>query len=41
MVLGLETFLLRPGVGSAGVEQNVIVTETGTELLTTSDPVWA
>lgn len=41
MVLGLETFLKRPGVGSAGLEQNVIVTETGTELLTITEAVWA
>ncbi len=36
MVLGVEAFFARKGVGSAGFEQNVIVTESGTELLTTA-----
>ena len=36
MVLGVEAFFARKGVGSAGFEQNVIVTESGTELLTTT-----
>jgi len=36
MVLGVETFVARKGVGSAGIEQNVIVREHGTELLTTT-----
>lgn len=34
MVLGIEAFLARDGVGSAGFEQNMIVTAEGTELLT-------
>ena len=33
MVLASEAFLSRPGVGTAGVENNFIVTETGVELL--------
>lgn len=33
MVLTAEAFLTRPGVGTAGFENNFIVTETGTELL--------
>jgi Xaa-Pro aminopeptidase len=36
MVMGVEAFLGRKGVGSAGFEQNVIVTKDGTELITTS-----
>lgn len=34
MAMGVEAFFGRPGIGSAGFEQNVLVTETGTELLT-------
>lgn len=34
MVLGVEAFLAHEGVGSAGFEQNVIVTASGCELLT-------
>jgi len=34
MVLGVEAFLSRKGVGTAGFEQNLIVTATGTEMLT-------
>lgn len=33
-VLGIEAFLAHDGVGSAGFEQNLIVTEDGAELLT-------
>jgi len=33
MVLGVEAFLGKEGVGSAGFEQNLIVTKTGTEIL--------
>src|SRR5580698_661276 len=33
MVLGVEAFLAREGVGRAGFERNVIVTDTGVELL--------
>lgn len=36
MVLGIEAFLAHDGVGSAGFEQNVIVTGDGAELLTTT-----
>lgn len=36
MILTTEAFLTRPGVGSAGFENNFIVTATGTELLDTS-----
>jgi Xaa-Pro dipeptidase len=36
MVMAAEIFLTHPGVGTAGFEQNVIVTEFGTELLTTT-----
>ena len=35
-----ELFLNLPGVGSAGFEQNFIVTATGTELLTTTPMIW-
>jgi Xaa-Pro dipeptidase len=34
MVLGVEAFMTQKGVGTAGFEQNVIVTDTGSELLT-------
>lgn len=34
MVLGVEAFLSREGVGAAGFEQNIIVTSSGAELLT-------
>ena len=40
MVLGVEGFLTFEGVGSAGFEQNIVVHETGNELLTTSPIVW-
>jgi Xaa-Pro aminopeptidase len=40
MVLGVEAFLAYDGVGSAGFEQNVIVTDSGTELLTTTPMVF-
>jgi Xaa-Pro aminopeptidase len=33
MVLGIEAFLAREGVGAAGFEHNLIVTESGVELL--------
>jgi hypothetical protein len=33
MVLGVEAFLAREGVGLAGFERNVIVTDTGVEIL--------
>jgi Xaa-Pro aminopeptidase len=34
MVMAAEIFLTHPGVGTAGFEQNLIVTDTGPELLT-------
>jgi Xaa-Pro aminopeptidase len=34
MVMAAEIFLTHPGVGTAGFEQNLIVTEAGSELLT-------
>ena len=34
MVMAAEIFLTHPGVGTAGFEQNLIVTEQGPELLT-------
>jgi Xaa-Pro aminopeptidase len=34
MVMGAEIFLTHPGVGTAGFEQNLIVTDGGPELLT-------
>jgi len=34
MVMSAEIFLTHPGVGTAGFEQNLIVTEQGPELLT-------
>ena len=40
MVASSELFLSRPGVGCAGIEQNYIVTDTGTEVITTSPLVW-
>jgi Xaa-Pro aminopeptidase len=41
MVLATEAFLALPGEGlSAGFEDNFIVTDTGTELLTTSPTFW-
>jgi Xaa-Pro dipeptidase len=40
MVAATELFLNLPGVGSAGFEQNFIVTRAGTELLTTTPLIW-
>jgi Xaa-Pro aminopeptidase len=40
MAMGVEAFLSTPGVGSAGFEQNVIVTRTGAELITPAPSVW-
>jgi len=40
MVGAAELFLNLPGVGSAGFEQNFIVTQDGTELLTTTPMIW-
>ena len=40
MVISTETFMAFPDVGSAGFEQNFIVTSDGTELLTTTPMRW-
>jgi len=40
MVVGIEAFFTRAGVGSAGFEQNLIVTKDGPELLTTTPMLW-
>lgn len=40
MAFGIEAFLAHDGVGSAGFEQNIIVNEVGTELLTTTPMLW-
>lgn len=40
MVAATELFLNLPGIGSAGFEQNFIVTKDGTELLTTTPLIW-
>jgi Xaa-Pro aminopeptidase len=40
IVMGVEAFLTRGGVGSAGYEQNIIVGKNGAELVTTTAPVW-
>ena len=37
MVFAIEPYLYMPGVGSLGIEQNVLVTENGCEILTDSD----
>lgn len=39
-VFGVETFISRPGVGTAGLEQNIIVHEEGNELLTPVPLEW-
>jgi Xaa-Pro dipeptidase len=40
MVISVEVFFSRAGVGSTGFENNVIVTATGTELLSTTPMFW-
>jgi Xaa-Pro aminopeptidase len=40
MVASAESFMTRKGVGSAGWEQNYIVTRTGVELLTRTPVFW-
>lgn len=40
MVASAESFMTRDGVGSAGWEQNYIVTRTGVELITKTPVVW-
>ncbi len=40
MVIGSAAFFARTSVGGAGFEQNLIVTDRGTELVTTSPMLW-
>jgi Xaa-Pro dipeptidase len=40
MVVGVEVFLGRHGVGSAGFEQNAIITHAGAEVITTTPMLW-
>ena len=40
MVLGIEAFYAREGVGNAGFEQNIIVTEDGAEVLSNTPMRW-
>ncbi len=40
MAFGIEAFLGMEGVGSAGFEQNIIVTDAGAELLTPAPMLW-
>jgi len=40
MVLGVEAFLAESGVGSAGLEQNIIAHADENELLTTTPMIW-
>ena len=40
MVVGVEAFLTHPGIGTAGIEQNLIVTASGSELLTVTPLVY-
>jgi Xaa-Pro dipeptidase len=40
MTFGIEAFLSAEGVGSAGFEQNIVVTENGAELLTDAPMLW-
>ena len=40
MVMSTETFMALEGVGSAGYEQNFIVTADGTELITHTPLTW-
>lgn len=40
MLIGVEAFLARKGLGNAGFEQNYLVTETGVELVTNSPMLW-
>lgn len=40
MVIGVEAFLARAGVGNAGFEDNYIVGPDGLELITTSPTLW-
>jgi Xaa-Pro aminopeptidase len=40
MTFGIEAFLSAEGVGSAGFEQNILVTDNGAELLTDAPMLW-
>ena len=40
MLIGVEAFLARDGVGHAGFEQNYIVTANGLDLVTTTPMLW-
>ncbi len=40
MVLGVEAFVGREGIGSTAMEQNLIVTNDGNELIITSPMIW-
>ena len=40
MLIGLEVFLARKGVGNVGFEQNYLVNENGLELITTTPTLW-
>lgn len=40
MLIGLEAFLARDGVGNVGFEQNYLVNENGLELITTTPMLW-
>ncbi len=40
MLIGVEAFLARNGVGNAGFEENYLVTRDGLELLTTTPMLW-
>ena len=40
MVIGVEAFVSRSGVGSAGLEQNFIVHEERHEILTKTPMIW-
>ena len=40
MLIGLEAFLARKGVGNVGFEQNYLVNENGLELITTTPTLW-
>lgn len=40
MYVAVEKALYKPDVGTVTYEQNLLITETGIELLTTSKPIW-
>jgi len=37
MVFSIEPYIFEDGVGSLGIEENVLITETGAEILTPSN----